>query len=61
MEYSPGVIKVIYLDNYNIQHLCPIELGSSGSPIKNLLNYKVIGVHKGSEVLSNWNLGTLIK
>jgi len=61
MEYSPGAIRYISLDNYNIQHYCPSETGSSGCPIINLLNYKVIGIHKGSKGLSNWNLGTLIK
>ena len=61
MEYSPGVIKSIYCDNYNLQHYCPSEEGSSGSPIINLSNYKVIGIHKGSFSKSNINLGTLIK
>ena len=61
MEYSSGVIKNISLDNYNIQHYCPSEKGSSGSPIINLTNYKVIGIHKGTKEDKNWNLGTLIK
>ena len=61
MEYSSGVIKNISLDNYNIQHYCPSEKGSSGSPIINLTNYKVIGIHKGAKENKNWNLGTLIK
>ena len=61
MEYSSGVIKNISLDNYNIQHYCPSEKGSSGSPIINLTNYKVIGIHKGAKEDKNWNLGTLIK
>ena len=61
MEYSPGAIKNISLDNYNIEHYCPSDRGSSGSPIINLLNYKVMGIHKGSKEKSNYNLGTLIK
>ena len=63
MEYSPGIIKNLTLDDYDIRHLCPSEKGSSGSPIINLLNYKVIGVHKGSKesISTNYNLGTLIK
>jgi hypothetical protein len=32
MEYSPGVIKSISSDD-NLQHYCPSEEGSSGSPI----------------------------
>ena len=61
MEYSPGAIKNITIDTYNIQHYCSSEKGSSGSPIMNLLNYKVIGIHKGSKEKSDINLGTLIK
>ena len=61
MEYSPGTIKNIILDNYNIQHLCSSEYGSSGGPIINLSNYKIIGVHKSSKGNQNWNLGTIIK
>ena len=62
MEYSPGVIKNISQDNYKIEHLCSTEKGSSGSPIINLFNYKVIGVHKGAkESDGNWNFGTLLK
>ena len=63
MECSPGTIKNISEDNkYKIDHLCSTEDGSSGSPIINLFNYKVIGVHKGSKkVDANWNFGTLIK
>ena len=63
IEYSIGVIKSITLDeSNNIQHLCNTEKGSSGSPIMNLNNYKVIGIHKGSKQgQQNWNLGTFIK
>ena len=63
IEYSIGVIKSISLDeNNNIQHLFNTEPGSSGSPIINLNNYKVIGIHKGcKQGGQNWNLGTFIK
>ena len=61
MEVSSGIIKNISSDKYNMEHLCPTKEGSSGSPILNLLNYKVIGVHKGSKEGKNWNLGTFIK
>ena len=61
IEYSIGVIKSIFSDKNNIEHLCNTEPGSSGSPIINLKNYKVIGVHKGSKNNNqNWNLGTFI-
>ena len=34
------------IENYEISHYCSTEKGSSGSPIINLLNHKVIGIHK---------------
>ena len=46
------------IDNYEIKHLCSTEYGSSGSPILNLSNNKVIGIHKqGSKFI---NFGTLL-
>ena len=62
VNYISGIIKNINEDNYTIEHLCSTERGSSGSPILNLLNYKVIGIHKGTTEIINfeWNLGTLI-
>ena len=58
--YSIGVIK--YIDEkYNINHLCYSEDGSSGGPILNLLNFKVIGIHKGGKIGKEMNVGTLIK
>ena len=48
------------IDEYNISHRCSTEKGSSGSPILNLQNNKVIGIHsKGSQY--NFNMGTLLK
>ena len=44
----------------NIQHSCSTNLGSSGSPILNLSNFKIIGVHKRG-TLFNLNEGTFIK
>ena len=61
MEYSIGVIKNISLDNCDIQHYCATKDGSSGCPIINLSNYKVVGVHKAAMEIKNWNLGTLLK
>ena len=46
MNFSPGLIKCIYEDNGNIIHLCDTKPGSSGSPLINSTNYKVIGFHK---------------
>ena len=48
------------IDNFEIKHKCSTEHGSSGSPILNLANNKVIGIHKqGSKF--NFNMGTILK
>ena len=56
---SYGILKDIQ-DDYNIIHYCSTQHGSSGSPILNLENNKVIGIHKESSVKFNFNKGTLI-
>ena len=60
-EISFGKIKAIYEDNINIKHTCNTLPGSSGGPILNQINYKVMGIHKGAEDNKNWNLGTLLQ
>ena len=60
-EISFGKIKGIALDNFNIDHQCNTLPGSSGGPIMNIINYKVIGIHKGAKEFNNWNMGTLLK
>ena len=42
----------------NIFHHCSTEKGSSGSPIMNLNNHKVIGIHIGNS--DNYNIGKVI-
>lgn len=59
--FSVGVIKCVEDDNYTLNHLCCSELGSSGGPLLNLSNFKVIGIHKGEKKTENMNIGTLIK
>ena len=54
---SYGLSTVI--DKYEIKHLCSTEHGSSGSPILNLMNKKVIGIHK--QGAKDFNVGTLLK
>ena len=56
-SHSIGKIKGIL--NINIDYNCSTDSGSSGSPILNLSNYKVIGVHKRKGKFHNQ--GTLIK
>ena len=59
---SMGKIKYIdKKDNYNIYHTCITFQGSSGCPIINLDNNRVIGIHKGSHKVKDLNLGTIIK
>ena len=48
------------VDGYKISHFCSTEEGSSGSPILNLRNNKVVGVHYGSSK-NRFNLGTFLK
>ena len=59
IKYSIGNIKAIAEDNFNIRHLCTTNVGSSGCPMINLFNYKVMGVHKGYK--NKFNLGTHLK
>ncbi len=56
---SYGIISNI--DEYNINHYCCTESGSSGSPIINLLNHKIIGIHKEGSSKFQLNKGTYLK
>ena len=57
---SYGILKRIK-ENNELEHYCITNKGSSGSPIINLENNKVLGVHKSSSVKSNFNLGIFLK
>ena len=48
------------IDNYQLKHICSTDHGSSGSPILNLSNNKVIGIHKQGSKIFNFNMGTLL-
>ena len=61
IESSIGLIKYSFQDDDEILHSCDTQYGSSGSPIINFENYKVLGVHKGYNELKKLNVGTLIK
>ena len=56
---SYGLLNSI--DKNDISHKCSTDNGSSGSPILNLENNKVIGIHKKGSTCFNFNLGTLLK
>ena len=49
------------INNYEINHTCSTEHGSSGSPILNLSNNKVIGIHKKGAKNFNFNIGTCLQ
>ena len=57
---SYGEIKIIS-NNTIIYHNCPTQPGSSGAPILNLENNKVIGLHCGFKKEENLNQGLIFK
>ena len=58
---SEEVMKNIGLDNYTVIHCCDSNNGSSGGPLINLKNNKVIGIHKGYNDKKKINLGTILR
>ena len=58
---SYGILKKRYSDKeYDFIHYCSTEHGSSGSPILNLSNFKIIGIHKQAKVEGQYNIGVFI-
>ena len=61
LSVSFGIINNMNLkEGHNFRHLCSTEEGSSGSPILNLKNNKLIGIHKSAEKNANFNLGLFL-
>ena len=63
-KYSPGNILYIKKSKkgyYKIMYSCSTKQGSSGGPIINSSNYKVIGIHRGYERNCDLNLGMIIE
>lgn len=58
---SFGLINTIDKSNNEIKHFCSTKKGSSGSPIMNLENNKIIGVHKGYSENYQFNKGLFLK
>jgi len=57
---SYGILKNIIIDeNYSFTHYCSTDYGSSGSPIINLENNKVIGIHK-QKSSKDYNIGSFL-
>ena len=60
LSYSTGVFLNLS-DDYEIDHTCSSERGSSGGPIINLADQKVFGIHLGRFDNSNNNAALFIK
>ena len=61
LSVSYGILKNKYEDKeYNFIHYCSTEFGSSGSPILNIYNNKVIGIHKQRSLNSSYNIGSFL-
>ena len=62
---SKGIIESLkeYKDDQTIYHTCNTEHGSSGAPLINKKNLKIIGIHNGTskEKGQNINIGILLK
>ena len=61
VKYSVDSVKSIDCENKTIEYFCDTDEGSSGGPIINFDNYKVIGIHSGKKVNKNCNVGTILK
>ena len=58
---SYGILKNINKEkSFNFEHLCSTDFGSSGAPILNLSNSKIIGIHKESSNKYNFNIGLFL-
>lgn len=56
---SYGIIKGRFEDKkYSFRHFSHTEKGSSGSPILNLSNNKIIGIHRAAA--NDYNLGSFL-
>ena len=60
-KVSFGVLKKIDYDDQRIDHACSSDRDSGGSPIMNLSNNRVIGMHYGYQKNTNINIGTFLK
>ena len=60
-KVSFGFIKNISEDTNEIQHLSATDNGSSGCPIFNISNCKIIGVHKDTHKRYDYKVGSFLK
>ena len=62
IKKSEGLIIKIRDNNYTVEHLCKCDSCSSGGPLINFNNNKVVGIHKDfGNNGHQWNLGIFIK
>ena len=55
-----GIGKIVDYNNFEFLHSADTDYGSSGSPIILYKNFFVIGIHKGADKNSKYNIGTFI-
>ena len=61
LAVSYGIIKDSDKEKkFNFQHYCCTNYGSSGSPILNINNNKIIGIHTKRAEKNNYNFGTFL-
>ena len=53
--------NILSIKDFEIFHDCKTANGSAGGPLINLLNHKVIGMHKARMHRKDFKIGTLIK
>jgi V8-like Glu-specific endopeptidase len=66
IHYSKEKVAVSYclinkINKSNIIHFCRIDQGSSGSPILNISNNKIIGIHRENTNKFHQNYGIFLK
>ena len=61
VSVSFGILKnKDKINDYTFEHFCSTNKGSSGSPILNIRNNKIIGIHKEALKNNNYNRGTYL-
>ena len=60
-KISFGKIKDISFNNFKIEYISTTDKGSSGSPIFNVLNYKIIGIHIADHQKFKFKIGNILK
>ena len=59
-KVSCGSGKIININDFEFEHNCPTEVGSSGSPVIIFQTKQVIGIHKHGNLEKKINVGTFI-